>query len=54
MNGESLLIAFRDRFPTWEIWKYKRLDPHSIEITCPDNYYIFTFYNERSWKLETK
>ena len=54
MNGEALLRAFRDIFPTWAIVKYKRIDPHSIEVTTTNCAYIFTFYGEHSWKLETK
>jgi hypothetical protein len=62
MDGESILRAFRDMFPNWAIVSYKRLDPHSIDILAyqgemddlPERHFIFTFYNIRSWKLETR
>lgn len=58
MDGEAIFKAFRDIFPTWGVKKYKRLDPHSIEIVAENKVmtttYIFTFYNLKSFKLETK
>lgn len=54
MSHEAILKAFKDIFPDKEVWSYKKLDSHSIEITCPQYYLIFIYYGPASWQLQTK
>lgn len=54
MKHEAILQAFKDIFPCFEVWSYKKIDSYSIEITTPARYLIFTFYGVNSFKLETK
>lgn len=63
MDHGSIKKAFDDIFGIDQAFyaeSYKRIDPHSIEITAyhrdedPAQTYIFTYYGPKSFKLETK
>ena len=54
MSHDALADAFKDLFPNIDLWGYKKIDSHSIEITTPDYFAIWTYYGPKSWKLETK
>lgn len=57
MDHTSLLNAFKDIFPKFNIISYKKLDAHSLEINIEQfavKNLIWTWYNPTSWKLETK
>lgn len=54
MSHEAIFQAFKDLFPDKEVWSFKKLDSHSIELTCPEYYLIFIYYGPASWQLQTK
>ena len=56
MHREELIEKFGDIF-SFNITDSKKIDSNSIEITLSefgDQSFIFTYYNDRSFKLETK
>ncbi|MBP5564184.1 MAG: hypothetical protein J6X45_00505 [Lachnospiraceae bacterium] len=54
MSHQAIFQAFKDIFPDKEVLSFKKLDSHSIELTCPEYYLIFTYYGPQSWQLQTK
>lgn len=57
MHSEELIEKFNDLFPCFTVVSHNREDPHTIilEIVELGNLeVIFTYYNDRSFKLETK
>ena len=55
MDHEGLINAFNDKFGSiFNVISYKRLDPHSIEVLSTGVTIIFTYYGDKSWKIETK
>lgn len=56
MHKEELLEKFNDIF-SFNVTSFERLDAHSILITVSEfdgTEFIFTWYNDHSFKLETK
>ena len=56
MSSDELITKFEDIFP-FSVIGHDRLDAHSIELELSEFNgvsFIFTWYNDRSFKLETK
>ena len=57
MHSEELIEKFNDLFPNYTIEGHDRIDAHSIILEIREFgglEIIFTWYNDRSFKLETK
>ena len=56
MHSEELISKFEDIFH-FNVIGHNRIDAHSIELELAEYdgvTFIFTWYNDRSFKLETK